>query len=102
VIHAFLTVRLKGVDARDKPGHDAERKQMPPRIRSLLSRPPYTRDTKTPGAKAPTVFREFVETLQRLDPPATERTSERRRYGNRPRKQLGNGHARPRRGRARG
>jgi hypothetical protein len=70
---------------------------MPPRIRSFLSRPPYKREAGAPARKAPTVFREFVETLQRLDPPATERTSERRRrYGSRPRKQSGNGHARPR------
>jgi hypothetical protein len=80
---------------------------MPPRIRSLLSRPPYKREASAPGhsnAKtrvnaltAPTVFREFVETLQRLDPPAANGATERRRYGRRPRKQLGNGHARPRR-----
>ena len=64
---------------------------MPPRIRSFLSRPPYRREARAPAhsnAKtranalaAPTVFRDFVETLQRLDPPATERTSGRRRYG---------------------
>ena len=74
---------------------------MPPRIRSLLSRPPYTRDTKTSGAKAPTVFREFVETLQRLDPLPAHGAAERRRYGRRTRKQLGNGHARPRTSRGR-
>jgi hypothetical protein len=94
---------------------------MPPRIRSFLSRPPYKREASAPAhsnAKtrvnaltAPTVFREFVETLQRLDQPrragprvkpgegasAATSTMSRRRYGvRRPRKQLGNGHARPR------
>jgi hypothetical protein len=73
---------------------------MPPRIRSFLSRPPYRRETKAPNQRAPTVFREFVETLQRLDPPSAH-GAERRRYGRRPRKQLGNGHARPRRSRGR-
>jgi hypothetical protein len=86
-----------------------ERQSMPPRIRSFLSRPPYKREASAPAhsnAKtrvnaltAPTVFREFVETLQRLDQPSSH-TVERRRYGvRRPRKQLGNGHARPRRSR---
>jgi hypothetical protein len=47
------------------------------------------------------VFREFVETLQRLDPATSKNSGARRRYGNRPRKQLGNGHARPRTSRGR-
>ena len=69
---------------------------MPPRIRSLLSRPPYTREARAPASKTPTVFREFVETLQRLDPLPANHATGRRRYGRRPRKQLGNGHARAR------
>ena len=79
---------------------------MPPRIRSFLSRPPYKRDASAPSDKAPTVFREFVETLQRLDSPhraaagasaaMSKNSPARRRYGARPRKDLGNGHARPR------
>jgi hypothetical protein len=72
---------------------------MPPRIRSFLSRPPYRREARAPAGKAPTVFREFVETLQRLDPPT--QSVERRRYGRHPRKQVGNGHARPRTSRGR-
>jgi hypothetical protein len=40
---------------------------MPPRIRSLLPRLPFARETKAPATEAPRVFREFVETLQRLD-----------------------------------
>jgi hypothetical protein len=41
---------------------------MPPRIRSFFARPPFARERKAPAAKeAPKVFREFVETLQRLD-----------------------------------
>ena len=46
---------------------------MPPRIRALLPRPPFARGKKAPAPEAPKVFREFVETLQRLDaaqPPA--------------------------------
>jgi len=72
---------------------------MPPRIRSLLPRMPYDRKAgakaKTPG-EAPRVFREFVETLQRLDAPAgplkragTSRLAARRRGYS------GNGHKKP-------
>jgi hypothetical protein len=74
---------------------------MPPRIRSFLRRPPYARAAKPPAHRVPSVFREFVETLQRLDPPATLKRAEpatprRRGYGRRRPKQSGNGHARPR------
>ena len=63
---------------------------MPPRIRSLLPRLPYARETKAPTApEAPRVFREFVETLQRLD--ARARPAPRARK----RRYLGNGHRRP-------
>lgn len=70
---------------------------MPPRIRSFFSRPPYLREAKAKGPtpEAPKVFREFVETLQRLDAaraPAklagTPRAARKRRYA-------GNGYARP-------
>ncbi|MCC6946934.1 MAG: hypothetical protein IT539_04120 [Bradyrhizobiaceae bacterium] len=70
---------------------------MPPRIRSFFSRPPYAREekAKTSAPEAPKVFREFVETLQRLDAaraPAKRagapRTARKRRH-------VGNGHARP-------
>jgi hypothetical protein len=71
---------------------------MPPRIRSFFSRPPYLREAKAKGPtpEAPKVFREFVETLQRLDASAQERpgkllltprTARKRRYA-------GNGYAR--------
>lgn len=40
---------------------------MPPRIRSFLPRPLFAREKKAPAAEAPRVFREFVETLQKLD-----------------------------------
>jgi hypothetical protein len=40
---------------------------MTPRIRALLPRPPYAQAKLTPMPEAPRVFREFVETLQRLD-----------------------------------
>jgi hypothetical protein len=40
---------------------------MPQRIRALLPRPPYARRKESPAPEAPRVFREFVETLQRLD-----------------------------------
>jgi hypothetical protein len=62
---------------------------MPPRIRSLVARPPYVREAKAPVRRAPAVFREFVETLQRLDPPPAPNA--RRRYGRR--KNGLNGHA---------
>jgi hypothetical protein len=69
---------------------------MPPRIRSLLPRLPFAREKKTPAAEAPRVFREFVETLQRLDMNSSGRDkgggprsrARRRRY-------VGNGHKRP-------
>jgi len=70
---------------------------MPPRIRSFFSRPPYAREAqaKTQKSEAPRVFREFVETLQRLDAVRTPvkhasapRTARKRRY-------VGNGHKRP-------
>jgi hypothetical protein len=71
-------------------------KDMSPRIRSFLRRPPYARERKSPR-EAPSVFREFVETLQRLDPPARMESAAacKRGYGRRRRK-LGNGHADPR------
>ena len=47
---------------------NARKQTMPPRIRSFLRRPPYAREAKSPARSAPGVFREFVETLQRLDP----------------------------------
>jgi hypothetical protein len=67
---------------------------MPPRIRSLLPRLPFARAKQAPAPAAPRVFREFVETLQRLDaaasvPRAQRSPARRRRY-------LGNGHKRPR------
>ena len=84
---------------------------MSPRIRSFLRRPHYTREAKAPAREAPRVFREFVETLQRLDPPARQ-TPVRKRYSRRhgraaegasaamsKRRELGNGHAKPRRSR---
>lgn len=72
---------------------------MPPRIRSLVARPPYVREAKAPVRKAPAVFREFVETLQRLDPPPA--SNARRRYGRRTAMNGANGHARPRQSRPR-
>lgn len=76
---------------------------MPPRIRSFFPRPPYAREAKSPAPEAPQVFREFVETLQRLDAPRTGEGRLRRRAYGAPRKRrtLGNGHARPRTGRNR-
>jgi hypothetical protein len=67
---------------------------MPPRIRSLLPRLPFARAKQAQAADAPRVFRDFVETLQRLDaaasaPPERRSLARRRRY-------LGNGHKRPR------
>jgi hypothetical protein len=98
---------------------------MAPRIRSFFARPPFARENKAPAAKeAPKVFREFVETLQRLDPPrraaagagaatlkgraaggagaamsgngVVSAPARKRGYGRRPRRKLGNGHADPR------
>ena len=71
---------------------------MPPRIRSLLPRPLFARRKKSPAPEAPKVFREFVETLQRLDahaakPAATRSAAERLRA--RRRRYAGNGHRRP-------
>jgi len=72
---------------------------MPPRIRALLPRPPYARAKKAPAPEAPKVFREFVETLQRLDaarapaPRAEKRGTARLRA--RKQRYLGNGHKRP-------
>jgi len=72
---------------------------MPPRIRSLLPRMPHDRGVgrKTKRAsEAPRVFREFVETLQRLDAPAgpAKRTGAQRLAARR-RGYAGNGHKRP-------
>ena len=64
---------------------------MSPRIRSFFARPPYAREAKSPAQEAPRVFREFVETLQRLDPPVPARRGHRARR----RRNLGNGHAHP-------
>ena len=66
---------------------------MPPRIRSLLPRPPFAREEKSPAAEAPRVFREFVETLQRLDTAAAPRPE--KRAPARKRRYAGNGHRRP-------
>jgi hypothetical protein len=79
---------------------------MPPRIRALLPRPPYARAKKAPAPEAPKVFREFVETLQRLDASRTPapRAEKRSAPSLRTRKRgyVGNGHKRPsRNGRAR-
>jgi hypothetical protein len=70
---------------------------MPPRIRSLLPRLPFARETKAPATEAPRVFREFVETLQRLDmnSPAKEKGGGGPRSRARRRRYLGNGHKRP-------
>jgi hypothetical protein len=85
---------------------------MSPRIRSFLSRPFYAREARILVQKAPamhkapeppTVFREFVETLQRLDTArlrpgdgaAKKHAGSRRGNGAR-RHSSGNGHARPR------
>ncbi len=76
---------------------------MPPRIRALLPRPPFAREKRARAPEAPRVFREFVETLQRLDaarspaPLAEKRGApslRRRRRG-----YVGNGHRRPSRSR---
>ena len=75
---------------------------MPPRIRSLLPRLPFAREKKAAAAEAPRVFREFVETLQRLDmnSPAKDKGGGGPRSRARRRRYLGNGHKRPsRRGR---
>ncbi len=75
---------------------------MPPRIRALLPRPPYARAKKAPAPEAPRVFREFVETLQRLDAARTPapRAAKHGAARLRARKQryAGNGHKRPSRG----
>jgi hypothetical protein len=73
---------------------------MPPRIRSLMPRLPFARERKTPAREAPQVFREFVETLQRLDAPAPP-AKRAPRLAARRRRYLGNGHKRPSTGRAR-
>jgi hypothetical protein len=67
---------------------------MPPRIRSLLPRMPFARETKAPAREAPQVFREFVETLQRLDTPAPP-AKRAQRITARKRRYVGNGHKRP-------
>ena len=66
---------------------------MPPRIRTLLPRMPHDRKTGTKAkatGEAPRVFREFVETLQRLDARETRPKLARRRRG-----YVGNGHKKP-------
>jgi hypothetical protein len=71
---------------------------MPPRIRALLPRPPYARAKKAPAPEAPKVFREFVETLQRLDATRTPPRAEKRGappLRTRKRGYVGNGHRRP-------
>ena len=70
---------------------------MPPRIRSLLPRMPYLRERKSPAiTRAPQVFREFVETLQRLDAPAQPLKLVRTpRLAARKRGYVGNGHKQP-------
>jgi hypothetical protein len=71
---------------------------MPPRIRSLLPRLPYDRGSgkKTNRAgDAPRVFREFVETLQRLDAPGRTPKRTGARLAGRRRGYAGNGHRRP-------
>jgi hypothetical protein len=67
---------------------------MPPRIRSLLPRLPFARESKSPAREAPQVFREFVETLQRLDAPAPP-VKRAPRLAARKRRYVGNGHKRP-------
>jgi hypothetical protein len=71
---------------------------MPPRIRSLLPRLPFAREKKAP-AEAPRVFREFVETLQRLDMTAPGKGKDKGAVGPRSRarrrRYVGNGHKRP-------
>jgi len=70
---------------------------MPPRIRSLLPRMPYQRERKSPAiTRAPQVFREFVETLQRLDAPAQPlKLARTPRLAARKRGYVGNGHKQP-------
>jgi hypothetical protein len=81
---------------------------MSPRIRNFLTRPFYARAAKPSVAQnasaPPNVFREFVETLQKLDagrhPPGNGAAQKRAfgaRRGNGARRHLGNGRARPRR-----
>jgi hypothetical protein len=90
---------LARFNARHTRASRVKGQTMAPRIRSFLPRPPFAREKKAPAAKeAPRVFREFVETLQRLDPPARMDSAAacKRGYGRRPRRKLGNGHADPR------
>ena len=70
---------------------------MPPRIRALLPRPPFAREKKAPAPEAPRVFREFVETLQRIDAARTSapRAEKRGAPSLRRRGYVGNGHRRP-------
>ena len=71
---------------------------MPPRIRALLPRPPFAREKKAPAPEAPKVFREFVETLQRLDATQAPARAEKRgvtRLRPARRGYVGNGHKRP-------
>jgi hypothetical protein len=67
---------------------------MPPRIRALLPRLPFAREKRAQSPEAPRVFRDFVETLQRLDAAATAQPA--RHSPARRRRYLGNGHKRPR------
>ena len=71
---------------------------MPPRIRSLLPRLPFAREAKAPAPEAPRVFREFVETLQRLDMNSPGKGKDKGGGGRsraRRRRYVGNGHKRP-------
>src|SRR5690606_31372410 len=70
---------------------------MPPRIRSFLPRPLFAREKKAPAPEAPRVFREFVETLQKLDAakPQPEKRSGSARLRARRRHYNGNGVRRP-------
>ena len=60
-----------------------------------MPRLPFARETKTPAPEAPKVFREFVETLQRLDMRQTQPAKRAPRSPLRKRRYLGNGHKRP-------
>jgi hypothetical protein len=77
---------------------------MPPRIRSFLPRTLFAREAKAPAGEAPRVFREFVETLQKLDAAKLQpekRATASARLRARKRRYLGNGARRPSPARAR-
>jgi hypothetical protein len=59
-----------------------------------MPRLPFARESKSPAREAPQVFREFVETLQRLDAPAPP-AKRAPRMPVRKRRYVGNGHKRP-------